>query len=233
VRDLAVLFLHLLATVARLAGPGGVRAVVAESVRQAPVTDPESVAKTVAQSSFSRSRGRRSMCVLHPPGPVDPFRDCLQTIDALEPASRADSAEVSPAVLVESIRKAGPQGAQSGRHRRGRRHETAEPKLGMSTDRAVDHAGLRYSYRQGCGATHFGGSVSAEARLCGTVLGHAKDSLWSVGLFRCESAVLYTYWVLVVMDHNPLWGAPRIHGEFAKLGKDQAPRYLIRDRDRV
>jgi hypothetical protein len=31
-RDLAVLFLHLLATVARLAGPGAARAVVAESV---------------------------------------------------------------------------------------------------------------------------------------------------------------------------------------------------------
>jgi putative transposase len=32
VRDLAVLFLHLLVTVARLAGPGGARSVVAESV---------------------------------------------------------------------------------------------------------------------------------------------------------------------------------------------------------
>jgi hypothetical protein len=31
-RDLAVLFLHLLATVARLAGPGGARSVVAESL---------------------------------------------------------------------------------------------------------------------------------------------------------------------------------------------------------
>jgi putative transposase len=31
-RDLAVLVIHLLATVARLAGPGGARAVVAESV---------------------------------------------------------------------------------------------------------------------------------------------------------------------------------------------------------
>src|SRR5262245_61685047 len=27
-----------------------------------------------------------------------------------------------------------------------------------------------------------------------------KDSLWSLDLFRCESAVLRTYWVLVVMD---------------------------------
>jgi transposase InsO family protein len=33
-----------------------------------------------------------------------------------------------------------------------------------------------------------------------TVLGHAKDSLWSIDLFRCESAVLRAYWVLVVMD---------------------------------
>jgi transposase InsO family protein len=33
------------------------------------------------------------------------------------------------------------------------------------------------------------------------VLGHAKDSLWSLDLFRCESAVLRTHWVLVMMDH--------------------------------
>jgi len=33
-----------------------------------------------------------------------------------------------------------------------------------------------------------------------TVLDHAKDSLWSHDLFRCESAVLHTHWVLVVMD---------------------------------
>ena len=33
-----------------------------------------------------------------------------------------------------------------------------------------------------------------------TVLGHAKDSLWSVDLFRCESAILRAHWVLVVMD---------------------------------
>jgi transposase InsO family protein len=33
-----------------------------------------------------------------------------------------------------------------------------------------------------------------------TMLGHAKDSLWSVDLFRCESAILRAYWVLLVMD---------------------------------
>jgi len=33
-----------------------------------------------------------------------------------------------------------------------------------------------------------------------TFLGHTKDSLWSIDLFRLESVVLRTHWVLVVMD---------------------------------
>src|SRR5271157_4564577 len=33
-----------------------------------------------------------------------------------------------------------------------------------------------------------------------TFLGHMKDNLWSIDLFRCESATLRTHWVLVVMD---------------------------------
>ena len=31
-------------------------------------------------------------------------------------------------------------------------------------------------------------------------IGHTTDSLWSVDLFRCESIVLRSYWVLLVMD---------------------------------
>jgi transposase InsO family protein len=33
-----------------------------------------------------------------------------------------------------------------------------------------------------------------------TTLGHAKDSLWSVDLFRAESITLTTHWIMVVMD---------------------------------
>ena len=33
-----------------------------------------------------------------------------------------------------------------------------------------------------------------------SLLGHSKDSLWSIDLFRCESLTLKSYWVLVVMD---------------------------------
>ena len=33
-----------------------------------------------------------------------------------------------------------------------------------------------------------------------TFLGHTKDSLWSTDLFRCESTLLKSHWVLVVID---------------------------------
>jgi len=33
-----------------------------------------------------------------------------------------------------------------------------------------------------------------------TTLGHAKDSLWSIDLFRAEAITLKTHWIMVVMD---------------------------------
>ena len=33
-----------------------------------------------------------------------------------------------------------------------------------------------------------------------TFLGNSKDSLWSVDLFRCESLILRTHWVMVALD---------------------------------
>ena len=37
-----------------------------------------------------------------------------------------------------------------------------------------------------------------------TFLGHTKDSLWSIDLFRTESILLKTHWVLVIMDQFSL-----------------------------
>ena len=47
-------------------------------------------------------------------------------------------------------------------------------------------------------ATHYRPDPGGPSWL--TFLGHTKDSLWSMDLFRCESAVLRSHWVLVVMD---------------------------------
>jgi putative transposase len=49
-------------------------------------------------------------------------------------------------------------------------------------------------------ATHFHPEPESGGPSWLSLIGHAKDSLWSLDLFRCESAILRTYWVLVVMD---------------------------------
>jgi putative transposase len=54
----------------------------------------------------------------------------------------------------------------------------------------------------GCSvAKHYQPSDSgARASSWLTFIGHAKDSLWSLDLFRCESILLRSHWILVVMD---------------------------------
>jgi transposase InsO family protein len=49
-------------------------------------------------------------------------------------------------------------------------------------------------------AIHFHPEAGSGGPSWLSLIGHAKDSLWSLDLFRCESAILRTYWVLVVMD---------------------------------
>jgi transposase InsO family protein len=76
-----------------------------------------------------------------------------------------------------------------------------------------------------------------------TFIGHMKDRLWSVDLFRCESIVLKTHWVLIVMDQfiRRIIGfgvqvgdvdGPVLCRMFnqATIGKG-APRYLSSDHD--
>jgi transposase InsO family protein len=49
-------------------------------------------------------------------------------------------------------------------------------------------------------ATHFHPEFGSGGPSWLSFIGNAKDSLWSLDLFRCESAILRTHWVLVVMD---------------------------------
>jgi transposase InsO family protein len=76
-----------------------------------------------------------------------------------------------------------------------------------------------------------------------TFLGHSKDSLWSTDLFRCESLVLKTHWVLVVMDqftrriigfgvHAGIVDGPVLCRMFnAAIAGCSASRYLSSDND--
>jgi putative transposase len=63
--------------------------------------------------------------------------------------------------------------------------------FGVDIDKNVVYRVLSQHYRPAPGGT--GPSWLS-------FIGHTTDSLWSVDLFRCESIVLRSYWVLVVMD---------------------------------
>ena len=76
-----------------------------------------------------------------------------------------------------------------------------------------------------------------------SMIGQAKDSLWSLDLFRCESAILRTYWVLVVMDqftrrivgfgvHRGAVDGVALCGMFQRAFHAQTlPKYLSSDHD--
>jgi hypothetical protein len=78
-----------------------------------------------------------------------------------------------------------------------------------------------------------------------TFLGHAKDSLHSIDLFRCESVALRTYWVLVVMDqytrriigfgvHRGIVDGVELCRMFNRAIRGQTvPKYLSSDHDPV
>jgi putative transposase len=76
-----------------------------------------------------------------------------------------------------------------------------------------------------------------------TFLGQAKESLWSIDLFRCESLSLRTHWVLAVMDqftrriigfgiHRGAVDGPSLCSMFQRAIHWQAlPKYLSTDND--
>ena len=74
-RDPIILLVHLIATLARLMGPGGLRSVVAESVLVKQSTaDSQSLATPGAESPRVGSDPRRCLCAVHAPGSCDSAR---------------------------------------------------------------------------------------------------------------------------------------------------------------
>jgi len=206
VRDLAVLFLHLLATVARLAGPGGARSVVAESVlvkhqllilnrsrkRSPNLRSADRVVAGLCAVFIRPSRLIRSAIVFKPSTLLRLHRALIQgkyrrlfsSNRPMKPGPKGPSQEVIAAVVDMKQRNPSwgcPRIAQQ-----------ITLAFGVPINKDVVRRILAVRYRP---------KPDSAGPSWLTVLGHAKDSLWSVDLFRCESAVLHTYWVLVVIDH--------------------------------
>jgi putative transposase len=206
VGDLAVLFLHLLTTVGRLAGPGGVRAVVAESVlvkhqllilnrsrKRAPnLRTADRVVAGLCALFMRPGRLIRSAIVFKPSTLLNlhhaliqrKYRRLFSSSRPTKPGPKGPTQEVIAAVIEMKQRNPSrgcPRIAQQ-----------ITLAFGIPIDRDVVRRILAARYQP---------TPDSAGPSWLTVLGHAKDSLWSVDLFRCESAVFHTYWVLVVMDH--------------------------------
>jgi putative transposase len=137
--------------------------------------------------------------------PVAPFAFCHRSEAhhfAVFPQC-AEKTKVPIAVLAKVPTQTGAKGTGEGTHRRRCGDETTESQLGLSPDCPavalafgieIDKDVVRRIL-----SIHYHLDSNSQVRP-GCFLGHAKDSLWSCDLFRCESATLRTHWVLVVMD---------------------------------
>ena len=101
-RDLTVLFLHLLATVARLAGPGGTRSVVAESLLVKQQLLILNRSRKRAPNLGLTDRVVAGVCVRSLYARAGWFRGCLEARHALPHSSSAETRKCrllfSPAV---------------------------------------------------------------------------------------------------------------------------------------
>jgi transposase InsO family protein len=208
VRELLILAVHLLVTFAKFLRPGGVRAVAAESLL---------LKHQLLISNRSRQRAPNLTA-------VDRFILGFATLFVRPDRLRKLGALVKPATLLQfhkalvarkyrrlfsSIssprRKPGPKGPSAELitaiielKRRNPRFgcvriaQQIAHAFGVAIDKDVVRRVLARHYRP-----DDAGSTSPSWL---TFLAGAKDSLWSVDLFRCESILLRSHWVLVVLD---------------------------------
>ena len=204
-RDLLILLIHLIATLARLMGPGGLRSVVAESLlvkhqllilnrsrQRAPNLRASDRILAGACALFMRpARVIRSAIVLKPSTILD-FHRILRNRKyrlLFSPKRRGRTGPKGPSTeLVEAIVKMKQRNPVWGCPR-------IAQQIGLTFDIQIDKDVVRRVL-----ATHYRPEPDSNGPSWLTFLGHAKDSLWSIDLFRCESAILRSHWVLVVMD---------------------------------
>jgi putative transposase len=204
-RVFAILFVHLIVTLARLARPGGLRSLVAESVllrhqllilnrgrKRAPhlrATDRIIAGLCtlfVRPTRILRAAiGLRPSTLLHLHNVLKKrkYRMLFSHPGARRPGPKGPNQELIDAVVAMKLRN-----PRWGCPRIAQQISLA---FGVEIDKDVVRRILSAHYRPE--------SDSAGPSWL-TFIGHTKDSLWSCDLFRCESAMLKTHWVLVVMD---------------------------------
>ena len=204
-RDLVILFVHLIVTLARLAGPGGIRSVVAESVlvkqqllilhrlrqRSPNLRTSDRLVACLCALFIRPARLIRSAIVLKPSTLLGlhralrnrKYRLLFSSKHRRKPGPNGPNKELIDAVVQMKQRNPTwgcPRIAQ---------------QIALAFDIPIDKDVVRRIL-----ASHYRPANNSGGSSWLTFIGHLKDSLWSLDLFRCESATLRTHWVLVVMD---------------------------------
>ena len=155
-RDLVILFIHLIVTLARLAGswrrPFCRRGV---GSRQTSTPDPQSLRKRSPNLRSIRSHRRRFVCALDASRPPDPFSNCTETFDSVEPPPGPEEPKVSPAVLIQAPSVSpDPKGPSKELIKAVVEMKQRNPILGLSANRTADRLGVRHPDRQGRCSKH-------------------------------------------------------------------------------
>jgi putative transposase len=248
-KDVLSTLLDLVVTAAKLCGPGGVRAVIAENLllkqqlivlrrprQRAPNLTVSDRLLCGIGSLFLRLGRIQKVAIGVRPATLLTFHRALMQ----RKYRRLFSSSHRP-------RKPGPKGPSEAVIRAIVELKSRNPRFGcpriariisqtfgVDVDKNLVRRVLVKHYRpspSGCGPSWL------------SFIGHTTDSLWSVDLFRCESIVLQSYWVLVVMDqctrriiglgvHHGAVDGPSLCRMFNGAIRGRGtPRYLSTDHD--
>ena|SRR5579862_3239809 len=247
-RDLVVLIVHLITTFLRLLRPGGVRAVVAESVLVKHQLLILNHSRRRAPNLRMLDRLIAGFCSLW----IQPRRFCRAAI-AFKPSTlltfhlalvqRKDRLLFSP----KQKNKLDPKGPTSELIRSVVEMKQRNPTWGcphiadqinLAFGTSINKDTVRRILAQHSYPVPTEGGPSWL-----TFIGNVKDSLWSIDLFQCESICLRTYWVLVVMDqctrriigfgikgrHRRRHGAlPDVQASHSRFGTSEIPQFRSR-----
>ena len=204
-KDLLILLAHLLTTIAKLLGPGGAKTIVADSLlmkqqllimnrtrRRAPNLSVVDRFLLGFWSLFLSPRHiQRAAVIIRPSTLLKLHRLLKQRKYRLlysagrkgKPGPKGPSPELIQAIV--ELKRRNPRFGCP------RIAQQINKAFGTDTDKDVVRRIL---------ATHYRPDPDGRGPSWLTFLGHTKDSLWSIDLFRCESILLQSHWVLVVMN---------------------------------
>ena len=205
-RELLILATHLLVTFARLLRPGGVRALVAESLM---------LRHQLLISNRSRQRAPNLTS-------IDRFTLGLTTLFISPCRIPKLGALIKPATLykfhnalvkrkyrllfssLSHCRRPGPKGPSAQLIATIVEMKRRNPRFGcVRIAQQISHAfGIEIDKDvvRRVLAKHYRPESGSDGPSWLTFIGHVKDSLWSVDMFRCESILLRSHWVMLVMD---------------------------------